>query len=157
VKRWGKSPPRHQKWCRHGKPRVVQDQIGGESWPSSLSAFERTSSLACGANPRKDEPSGRLLDPGREAGARGMIVAALLARARRTESGLQAHPPLSCLFSLYASREWYLLCPLCARYLETLSSLHDVPSPLPQLSDERCIVLFHCVDGISQKFCHIVR
>jgi len=40
----------------------------------------------------RDEPSGRSLDPGCEAGARGMIV-----DARRklcgTESGLQACPP----------------------------------------------------------------
>jgi len=41
VKRWGKSPPRRQQWRRHGKPRAVQDQIGGESRPGSLSAFER--------------------------------------------------------------------------------------------------------------------
>jgi len=45
---------------------------------------------------RKDEPSGRSLDPGREAGARGMIVAACRCEAvRRTESGLQAHPLIS--------------------------------------------------------------
>ena len=58
----------------------MQDQIGGQSWPSSLSAFETTRSLVCDATyggkqfAWKDEPSGRLLDPGREAGARGMIV-----------------------------------------------------------------------------------
>ena len=45
----------------------------------------------------KDEPSGRLLDPDREAGARGMIVAEHCCKAvHRTESGLQAHPPLIC-------------------------------------------------------------
>ena len=45
VKRWGKSPPLRQQWRRQGKPRAVQDQIGGESWPGSLSSFERASSL----------------------------------------------------------------------------------------------------------------
>ena len=40
VKRWGKSPPRRQQWRRQGKPRAVQDQIGGESRPGSMSAFE---------------------------------------------------------------------------------------------------------------------
>jgi hypothetical protein len=53
---------------------VVQDQIGGESWPGSSSAFERTRSLSCGASRPEERPSGRSLDPGREAGARGMIV-----------------------------------------------------------------------------------
>jgi predicted Zn-dependent protease len=53
---------------------VVQDQIGGESWPGSSNAFERTRSLSCGASRPEDRPSGRSLDPGREAGARGMIV-----------------------------------------------------------------------------------
>jgi hypothetical protein len=37
VKRWGKSPPLRQQWRRQGKPRVVQDQIGGQSRPGSLS------------------------------------------------------------------------------------------------------------------------
>jgi hypothetical protein len=36
VKRWGKSPPLRQQWRGHGKPRAVQGQIGGESWPGSL-------------------------------------------------------------------------------------------------------------------------
>ena len=45
VKRWGKSPPRQQQCWRHGKPRAVQGQIGGEGWPGPL------------------EPSGRLLEP----------------------------------------------------------------------------------------------
>ncbi len=40
VKRWGKSPPLSQQCGRHGKPRVVQDQIGGESWPGSLSCAQ---------------------------------------------------------------------------------------------------------------------
>src|SRR4029077_7054898 len=44
VKRWGKSPPLRWRHRRHGKPRVVQGQIGGESRPGSL------------------EPSGRLLE-----------------------------------------------------------------------------------------------
>jgi hypothetical protein len=37
VKRWGKSPPLVWQHMRHGKPRVVQDQIGGESRPGSKS------------------------------------------------------------------------------------------------------------------------
>jgi hypothetical protein len=49
----------------------------------------------------KDEPSGRLLDPGREAGARGMIVAEHCCKVvHRTESGLQAHPSLIFLESM---------------------------------------------------------
>src|SRR5271154_7012399 len=38
VKWWGKSPPPGWQHPGHGKPREVQDQIGGESWPGSLSA-----------------------------------------------------------------------------------------------------------------------
>jgi len=57
VKRWGKSPPLVWRQTRHGKPRVVQSQIGGESRPSSL------------------EPSGRLLEPWCESRPRGMIAA----------------------------------------------------------------------------------
>src|SRR5579885_3839126 len=40
VKRWGKSPPLVWRQARHGKPRVVQGQIGGESRPGSLSALQ---------------------------------------------------------------------------------------------------------------------
>ncbi len=41
----------------------------------------------------KDEPSGRLLDPGREAGARGMIVTEHCCKVvHRTESGLGSSP-----------------------------------------------------------------
>jgi hypothetical protein len=96
VKRWGKSPPLRQQCRGHGKPRVVQDQIGGESWPGSLSASCKRSAPFGAAMfvVRKDEPSGRLLDPGREAGARGMIVAGRCCKVvQRTKSGLQAHPP----------------------------------------------------------------
>jgi hypothetical protein len=53
VKRWGKSPPLRQQWQRQGKPRVVQDQIGGQSRPGSLSELERASSLLCGASSAK--------------------------------------------------------------------------------------------------------
>src|SRR5712692_4819258 len=56
VKRWGKSPPLRWRHRRQGKPRVVQGQIGGESRPGSI------------------KPSGRLLDPGSDAGTRGMIA-----------------------------------------------------------------------------------
>ena len=37
VKRWGKSPPPVWRQTGHGKPRVVQGQIGGESRPGSMS------------------------------------------------------------------------------------------------------------------------
>jgi hypothetical protein len=46
VKRWGKSPPLRWQHRGHGKPREVQDQIGGESWPGSLSAFVKADALA---------------------------------------------------------------------------------------------------------------
>src|SRR5713101_8976622 len=36
VKRWGKSPPVRSRDRTHGKPRVVQGQIGGEGWPGPL-------------------------------------------------------------------------------------------------------------------------
>ena len=38
VKRWGKSPPRLERSGRHGKPRVVQGQIGGEGRPGPQAA-----------------------------------------------------------------------------------------------------------------------
>ena len=41
VKRWGKSPPLVWQQTRHGKPRVVQGQIGGESRPGSPSLRKR--------------------------------------------------------------------------------------------------------------------
>ena len=41
VKRWGKSPPLRWQHRRHGKPRVVQGQIGGESRPGSPSTLLR--------------------------------------------------------------------------------------------------------------------
>jgi hypothetical protein len=41
VKRWGKSPPLTRQRVRHGKPRVVQGQIGGESRPGSSSQRSR--------------------------------------------------------------------------------------------------------------------
>jgi hypothetical protein len=42
VKRWGKSPPLVWRQTRHGKPRVVQGQIGGESRPGSMSSLRQT-------------------------------------------------------------------------------------------------------------------
>ena len=45
VKRWGKSPPLRQQCWRQGKPRAVQDQIGGESWPGSLSLLAKAGTL----------------------------------------------------------------------------------------------------------------
>ncbi len=43
VKRWGKSPPPRWQHRGHGKPREVQDQIGGQSWPGSLSTTRKRS------------------------------------------------------------------------------------------------------------------
>jgi len=45
VKRWGKSPPLVWQQARHGKPRVVQGQIGGESRPGSPSEFAKANAL----------------------------------------------------------------------------------------------------------------
>src|ERR1700682_829426 len=77
VKRWGKSPPPRWQHRGHGKPRVVQGQIGGESWPGSLSgdpAKERTP-FYVGASRVNRKPSGRLLESRCEPGPRGMIAA----------------------------------------------------------------------------------
>ena len=86
VKRWGKSPPPRWQHRGHGKPRVVQGQIGGESRPGSMSqrfrsrpffgrsCKERTLFSAAQAA-LKDKPSGRLLESRREAWPRGMIAA----------------------------------------------------------------------------------
>ena len=81
VKRWGKSPPRRQQCLRHGKPRAVQDQIGGEGLPVPLG------------------PSGRSLEPPGDRRPRGMIAAAR-GNTCRTESGLQARSPYTFLFCL---------------------------------------------------------
>ena len=51
VKRWGKSPPPRWQHRGHGKPREVQDQIGGQSWPGSLSTVrKRSGSFTRGAS-----------------------------------------------------------------------------------------------------------
>jgi hypothetical protein len=55
VKRWGKSPPREQQCSRHGKPRAVQDQIGGEGWLGPLPALRFLRSV--GSLIRKDRAS----------------------------------------------------------------------------------------------------
>ena len=90
-------------------------------------------SLQTGVSRSEGEPSGRLLEPLRELRPRGMIVTAQRCKAkRRTESGLQAHPPLSFLFSLYPSWLCLLLCPLCVRYLQACpgaSPRHTVRRP----------------------------
>ncbi len=65
VKRWGKSPPPGWRHPGHGKPRVEQGQIGGESRPGSLG------------------PSGRLLEARSDARPRGMITASRLAGTHR--------------------------------------------------------------------------
>jgi len=87
VKRWGKSPPLRWQHRRHGKPRVVQGQIGGESRPGSLRALaqstasrrplQRARSLDDGASHRWEQPSGRLLESQRELRPRGMITVAM--------------------------------------------------------------------------------
>ncbi len=68
VKRWGKSPPLGWQHTRHGKPRVVQGQIGGESRPGSSSqrSRKRRRSLCNGASRCGEQPSGRLLESRRE-------------------------------------------------------------------------------------------
>jgi len=68
VKRWGKSPPLVWQHTRHGKPRVVQGQIGGESRPGSSSqrSRKRRRSLCNGASRCREQPSGRLLELRRE-------------------------------------------------------------------------------------------
>ena len=56
---------------------MVQDQIGGESWPGSLSdSRKRMAPNPVAQAAGKDGPSGRLLEPHREVRPRGMIVAA---------------------------------------------------------------------------------
>ena len=49
-----------------------------------------------------------------------------------------------------------LLCPWRARYLQTLAVFHNSPRALPQFLDERGIVLLNSVNGVPEKFCHIV-
>jgi len=156
VKRWGKSPPpRWQHWG-HGKPREVQDQIGGQSRPGSLSAFRANESAPFHAAQAEwtDEPSGRSLDPGREAGARGMIVTAQTsARAsRHTEPGLQAHPPLTVLESVHPSFWRFRLWKICAMgFLRTFAAFHDSPRQLPAIPSQTGIVFLDGCHGIHGK------
>ena len=106
VKRWGKSPPLVRRRTRHGKPRVVQGQIGGESRPGSLSGLVRHDGFAVAAAAdslpfatalagAKEQPSGRPLESRREPWPRGMIAAAHAGNSVGgcTKSGLQARPP----------------------------------------------------------------
>jgi hypothetical protein len=89
VKRWGKSPPRSGQPGRHGKPRVVQGQIGGEAGPglrleaNSVKRASRTPISHLGQpQSRKGllyQPSGRPLESRREPRPRGMIAAAIFA------------------------------------------------------------------------------
>ena len=74
VKRWGKSPPREQQCSRHGKPRAVQDQIGGEGWlgPPPCSALRNGVARFARIG---YQPSGRSLEPQRELRPRGMVAA----------------------------------------------------------------------------------
>jgi hypothetical protein len=96
VKRWGKSPPLVWQQARHGKPRVVQGQIGGESRPGSMSVRASERFRCDGASQSSEQPSGRLLEPRREARPRGMIASKRCSRSLRvelaTKSGLQARP-----------------------------------------------------------------
>src|ERR1700733_608636 len=82
-------------------------------------------------------PSGRLLESRSDSGPRGMIAALRgygvsvqigVRAAWRTESGLQAHPLLSLLFSLHRPLYWGLVCENCAiggRLFEAFSAFHD--------------------------------
>jgi hypothetical protein len=78
----GKSAPRRQRCLWQGKPHTEQDQIGEEERPApQCIPGSRRRALEC------RQLSGRLLDPGSNARARGMIAARL---GRETEFGLQA-------------------------------------------------------------------
>ena len=139
--------PRGARPNRRGEPARLDERVrtgGAPSWEAEAK--------------REDEPSGRSLDPGREAGARGMIVAARCCKVgRRTESGLQAHPHLSALFSLYPSRFWLPLCLLCACYLKPFSRFHYAPRSLAQFADERRVMFLHGFHGVPEELCHIIR
>ena len=108
----------------------MQDQIGGESRPGSLSAFEGTRSLGvCSGesyDPRvialTDGPSGRSLDPGREAGARGMIVTAL---TRKHSQKWLCHAEAT-----YRIRLTWL-----ARHFQQLTSVKDSLRQQPSLAE----------------------
>src|SRR5215469_3987285 len=124
---------------------------GGLARPAELR------SLRTGESCSEGEPSGRLLEPHRELRPRGMIVTAQRRKAkRRTESGLQAHPPLSCLFSLESPRPSVLLCLLCACYLKPLTGLHYTPCAFPQFPDERSVMPFDRLNRVSEELCDIV-
>src|SRR5207245_10916497 len=79
VKVWGKSTTVRAGNRTNGNPRVVQGQIGGESWPGSFAP----SAQARSAHPESrfsrlegHQPSGRPLEARCEPCPRGMIVAA---------------------------------------------------------------------------------
>ena len=126
VKRWGKSPPLRWRHRRHGKPRVVQGQIGGESrpgsprtiaqWTALRPPLQKTFFLCGGGIHRREQPSGRLLEPWCESRPRGMIAAGrcfFQEEAHRTESGLQARPPhFDCCSEKYPSVSFTrIVCP----------------------------------------------
>ena len=69
VKRWGKSPPLTQQCVRHGKPRVVQGQIGGESRPGSSSQrSQERAPFAAAQAVAKSNPRVGCLSPGASQG-----------------------------------------------------------------------------------------
>src|SRR6266852_7259780 len=76
------------------------------------------------------------------------------------ESGLQARPPLSILFSvscLFLGRCLRVtvtkLCPV----FQAFSVLHQPTHPLPKLSNKRRVMLLDRLDGVPEQFGHIVR
>jgi hypothetical protein len=143
VKRWGKSPPLVWQQARHGKPRVVQGQIGGESRPGSpsdasesLQRFLRGRAICSG-----EQPSGRLLEPWREPRPRGMIVRARSVRS--TESGLYGSPAL--LSITYRGFEHYS-SPLFVNY-GLRQKRASAPHPLPEI-----VIAKNTILGGVQKY-----
>ncbi len=86
----------------------------------------------------RDEPSGRLLDPGREAGARGMIVAEHCCKAvRRTESGLQAHPPNFYIKPFVISSYQFMFSSASPDCDQNVSKVFSKPSPFSMIRRTR--------------------
>src|SRR5947207_10565715 len=85
---------------------------------------------------------------------------AVLRFACGTESGLQARPPLSILFSVSC---WFLdhrlrvtvakLCPI----FQAFPILHQPTHSLPKLSNKRRVMLLDRLDGVPEQFGYVVR
>jgi hypothetical protein len=107
-KRWGKSPPLVWQQARHGKPRVVQGQIGGESRPGSPSVRLSERFRCDGASQSSEQPSGRLLEPRRKARPRGMIATmrGSLTRAAHFDKIRLTGSPAIFLLSFNSVRLW---------------------------------------------------